>query len=87
MIASLNRKPWDSPYLDIAEIFSFGGWGQTFTSLDLMSAVLGYESPKDEMDGSLVHEYFYTGRIEEIKKYCEKDVLALMKCFESFTFE
>ena len=87
MIASLNRKPWESPYLDIAEIFSFGGWGQSFTSLDLMSSVLGYESPKDDMDGSMVHNHFYSGRIDEIKTYCEKDVLALMKCFESFVFE
>jgi predicted PolB exonuclease-like 3'-5' exonuclease len=86
-IFSLNRKPWESPYLDIAEIFSFSGWGQAHTSLDLMSAVLGHESPKDSMDGSQVHEYFYTGRIEEIKNYCEKDVFTLIKCFESLSFE
>ena len=87
LIGALNRKPWESPYLDISDIFSFGGWGQTHSSLDLMSATLGYDSPKDEMDGSQVHQYFYEGRIDEIKKYCEKDVEALMKCFESFCFE
>ena len=87
LIASLTRKPWDSPYLDISEIFAFGGWGQTHTSLDLMSCVLGIESPKNEMDGSKVHEYFYEGKIEEIKKYCEMDVKVLMKCFNSFLFD
>lgn len=86
LIFYLNRKPWESPYLDIAEIFSFSGWGQSHTSLDLMSAVLGHESPKDEMDGSQVHKYFYDGRIEEIRGYCEKDVLALIKCFQSLSF-
>jgi predicted PolB exonuclease-like 3'-5' exonuclease len=86
LIFSLNRKPWESPYLDIAEIFSFSGWGQAHTSLDLMSAVLGHESPKDEMDGSQVHKYFYSGRIEEIRDYCEKDVLTLIKCFKSLSF-
>jgi predicted PolB exonuclease-like 3'-5' exonuclease len=86
LIFHLNRKPWESPYLDIAEIFSFSGWGQTHTSLDLMSAVLGHESPKDSMDGSQVHKYFYSGRIEEIKDYCEKDVLTLIKCFQSLSF-
>jgi hypothetical protein len=87
LIASLNRKPWDSPYLDISEIFAFGGWGQTHSSLDLMCCVFGHESPKEDMDGSKVHEYFYDGKIEEIKKYCEADVKYLMKCFESFSFE
>lgn len=87
MIASLNRKPWESPFLDISEIFSFGGWGQTHTSLDLMSSVFGHESPKDEMDGSMVHDYYYAGKIEEIKKYCEMDVKVLMKCFENFSFD
>lgn len=87
LIASLNRKPWESPYLDISEIFSFGGWGQTHTSLDLMSSVFGLESPKEDMDGSMVHDYFHTGKIEEIKKYCEMDVKVLMDCFNSFSFD
>lgn len=87
LIASLNRKPWESPYLDISDIFAFGGWGQTHSSLDLMSCVFGLESPKEEMDGSKVHEYFYNGKIDEIKKYCEMDVKVLMQCFNSFSFE
>jgi len=87
LIANLNRKPWESPYLDISEAFSFGGWGQTHTSLDLMSAVLGLESPKEDMDGSMVHQYFYEGRIDDIKKYCEMDVRVLMECFNSFSFD
>lgn len=87
LIAYLNRKPWDAPVIDISEVFAFGGYGQTHSSLDLMCSVLGHESPKDEMDGSLVHPYFYAGRIEEIKKYCEMDVKYLMKCYESFSFE
>lgn len=87
LIASLTRKPWDSPYLDISDVFAFGGWGQTHSSLDLMSCVFGLESPKEEMDGSKVHEYFHKGRIAEIKKYCEMDVKVLMDCFMSFSFD
>jgi predicted PolB exonuclease-like 3'-5' exonuclease len=87
LIFSLNRKPWDSPFLDISEIFSFGGWGQVHTSLDLMACSLDIPSPKDEMDGSLVHRYFYEGRIAEIKKYCELDVDVLNKCFEAICFD
>jgi predicted PolB exonuclease-like 3'-5' exonuclease len=87
LIGQLNRKPWDSPVIDISEVFAFGGYGQTHSSLDLMCSVFGHESPKDEMDGSLVHSYFHSGRIEEIKKYCEMDVKYLMKCYESFSFD
>ena len=35
---------------------------------------LGVASPKVNMDGSLVHEYYHSGRLEEIKDYCEMDV-------------
>jgi predicted PolB exonuclease-like 3'-5' exonuclease len=87
IIGQLNRKPWDSPVIDISEVFAFGGYGQTHSSLDLMCSVLGHESPKDDMDGSMVHPYFHSGRIDEIKKYCEMDVKYLMKCYESFSFE
>ena len=87
IIGVINRKPWDSPYIDLSDLFAFGGWGQTHSSLDLMSAVFGHESPKENMDGSLVHQYFYEGRIEEIKKYCERDVKSLVDCFSSFSFD
>lgn len=87
LVAYLNRKPWESPHLDISDIFAFGGWGQTHTSLDLMACVLEIESPKDNMDGSMVHEYFYGGKIDDIKKYCEMDVTVLMKCFDALSFD
>ena len=87
LIFALNRKPWDSPFLDISDIFSFGGWGQVHSSLDLMAACMGLPSPKSEMDGSLVHKYFYEGRIDEIKKYCVMDVDTLGKCFEGLCFD
>ena len=43
-------------------------------SFDELCYELGVESPKDAMDGSDVHKYYWSGRIEEIKTYCEKDV-------------
>ena len=43
-------------------------------SLDEVAYELSVKSPKDAMDGSQVHQYFWDGRIEEIKTYCEKDV-------------
>lgn len=31
------------------------------------------------MNGSQVHEYYWKGKIEEIKTYCEKDVEACIE--------
>jgi len=80
-----NKKPWETSFLDLAEIFSFGAWGQTFSSLDLISHVLGVPTSKDNMEGSQVHEYYWSGRSEEIKSYCEQDVVCTMNCFKRMT--
>jgi adenylate cyclase len=71
---------------DLAEIFAFGAWGQTFSSLDLMSHVLGVPTSKDNLDGSKVHNSFWVEKaFEEIKDYCEKDVLCTMNCFKKIS--
>lgn len=82
LIQTWNKKPWEIPFVDLAEIFAFGAWGQTFSSLDLISHSLGIPSPKDNLEGSKVHEYFWEKEAyEDIKDYCEKDVVCTMKCF------
>lgn len=82
LIQTWNKKPWETAFVDLAEIFSFGAWGQTFSSLDLISHSLGISSSKDNLEGSKVHEYFWEKKTyEEIKDYCEKDVVCTMKCF------
>jgi DNA polymerase elongation subunit (family B) len=86
MINFFGKKPWDIVILDISEVFSFGGWGQSHTSLDLMCYTLGLDSPKDDLSGPQVHEAFYAGRIEDIKKYCEKDVEAVVEIVKKLSF-
>ena len=86
IIQTWNKKPWETSFTDLAEIFSFGAWGQSFTSLELMSHVLGVKSSKDKMEGSKVHNsYWKENRIEEIKEYCESDVLCTMHCFQKLS--
>ena len=80
-----DRKPWEIPVVDTSELWSFGAWQEGFTSLDLLSAVLGLPSPKDEMKGSEVHNEFYSGNIIEIQKYCQKDVVSLIKIILSLS--
>jgi DNA polymerase elongation subunit (family B) len=87
IIQTWNKKPWESPFMDLAEIFSFGAWGQTFSSLDLISHVLGVPTSKDNMEGSQVHSYYWSGgdSIESIKDYCEQDVVCTMNCFKEIS--
>lgn len=75
-----DKKPWELPILDTAEFFSFGSWSQKFLGLDLLACSLGVDSPKDDIDGSQVHEIFWeAGDSERIKDYCEKDVVTVME--------
>ena len=87
IIQTWNKKPWETSFLDLAEVFGFGSWGQTFSSLDLISHVLGVPTSKDNMEGSQVHGNYWNGMSEEIKNYCEQDVLCTMNCFKRLTSE
>jgi hypothetical protein len=55
--------------------------------LDTLAKVLNLPTSKDEMDGSMVWDYFKQGRIEEINKYCMKDVELTRKVYYKMTFE
>ena len=70
-----NLKPWEMPFIDTSEVWSFGAWQEGFASLDLLATSIGLDSPKEELQGSEVNSYFWSGRLEEITKYCERDVL------------
>jgi len=87
MIQVWNKKPWEVSFFDLAEIFSFGAWVQSFTPLELISHVLGVENSKDTLDGSKIHSYFWDLKnYEEIKNYCEKDVMCIMNCFKKISY-
>jgi predicted PolB exonuclease-like 3'-5' exonuclease len=79
-----DKKPWEIAVTDTSELWSFGAWQEGFTSLDLLSAVLGLPSPKDDITGDKVHGEFYAGNIDGIKTYCQKDVIALIRIAFSF---
>lgn len=72
-----GKKPWEVPHLDTMELWKFGDY-KTFTSLKLLTNVLGIPSPKDDIDGSEVAHTFYVEKdIDRIITYCEKDVIAV----------
>jgi len=72
MIYVYDKKPWDMRIVDMSD-----DWKQKFAwafSFDEMCYELGVKSPKDNMNGSDVHKAYWSGKIEAIKTYCEKDV-------------
>lgn len=78
-----SKKPWELPYIDTSDLFSFGSWSQQKSlSLDLLCHSLGVDSPKGAMHGSEVSQAFHSGRIDEIVEYCERDVRALYDIIE-----
>lgn len=77
-----GRKPWDTPHLlDTMELWKFGD-NKNFTSLELLAAIFGIPTPKDDIDGSQVKKVYYEDKdVKRIAFYCEKDVLATAQVF------
>lgn len=79
-----GKKPWEIPHLDTMEIWSHLEWRYR-CSLNLLASVLGLESPKQDMDGSMVAE-IYNGEDQEaglkrIADYCASDMTTLANVY------
>jgi len=69
------------------ELWKFGDY-KHFTSLKLLTAILGIPSPKDDISGSDVGAVFYKEKnIKRIVKYCEKDTIAVAQILLRFNNE
>ena len=68
---------WGVPHLDTLELWKFGDF-KHYTSLKLLTNVLGIPSPKDDIDGSEIFRVYYEEKnIERIVSYCQKDTIAV----------
>lgn len=69
------KKPWEIKHLiDTMELWKFGDY-KNYVSLDLLSACLGLESPKEQMNGSQVGSVYYDENdLPKISNYCAGDV-------------
>ena len=80
-----NKKPWEIRLLGTMTMWKFGDY-KSFSSLDLLCAVLGVPSPKDDIDGSEVGRVFWEEKdYRRIAVYCEKDVLATAQVLLRFS--
>jgi 3'-5' exonuclease len=79
-----GKKPWEVPHLDTMELWKFGDY-KNYTSLKLLTHVLGIPSPKDDIDGSEVYKVYYQdNNLNRIVKYCEKDTIAVAQIILRF---
>jgi uncharacterized protein YprB with RNaseH-like and TPR domain len=77
ILDNAGKKPWEVKLLDTMDLWKFGDY-KNYTSLDLLTSILGIPSPKDDIDGSMVAEVYYgENDLQRIVRYCEKDVLAI----------
>lgn len=70
------------PHLDLLQILKHGAYGSGPTTLDVVCWSLGIESPKGEMDGSMVAPAYGRGEIEEIARYNLADVRATTEVYQ-----
>ena len=79
-----GKKPWEVPHLDTMELWKFGDY-KNYTSLKLLTHVLGIPSPKDDIDGSDVYRVFYEENdLSRIIEYCERDTIAVAQIILKF---
>ncbi|NBU48454.1 MAG: 3'-5' exonuclease, partial [Flavobacteriales bacterium] len=72
-----NLKPWEMPFIDTSELWSFGAWQESFVSLELFVTAIGLETPKSDIKGEEVGRVFWQDRdIQRIADYCQRDVFA-----------
>lgn len=82
LLRAMHAKPWE-----LADTMTL--WHpdrDRKISLEKLCKILKVESPKSEMNGSMVAQYYKEGRIEEIAEYCRRDVEAVRACYKRLAF-
>ncbi len=80
----VGKKPWEVPHLDTLELWKFGDY-KHYTSLKLLTHILGVPSPKEDIDGSEVYQVYYQEKdVNRIVRYCENDTIAVAQLILRF---
>lgn len=84
LLNAMRAKPWDGAIQDTMRLWDSDPSKKI--SLDKLCKVLGIDSPKGNMNGSMVAQYYKEGRIDEIAEYCRRDVIAVRECYRRLVF-
>jgi predicted PolB exonuclease-like 3'-5' exonuclease len=85
ILDTAGLKPWEIANLDTHEVWKMGGMNSA--GLPAICMAFGLDTPKDDLNGSLVAKAFHDGQLQRIADYCEKDVFALLNVFKAFRLE
>lgn len=78
-------KPWEVGHLDTMALWAFGD-RKAYTSLALLTHILGIPTPKDDITGADVARVYYEDKdLERIATYCRKDVVATTQLYLRLT--
>jgi len=81
-----GKKPWETNFLDTMEFWKFGDY-KSYTSLELLCAILDIPTPKDDINGSEVGRvYWQENDLQRIQTYCQKDVLAIAQLMRRYNY-
>lgn len=80
-----GMKPWEVGHLDTMQLWSFGD-RKAYTSLALLTHILGIPTPKDDITGADVARVYYEEKdLARIAAYCCKDVAATAQLYLRLT--
>jgi predicted PolB exonuclease-like 3'-5' exonuclease len=83
----VGKKPWEVQHLDTMEMWKFGDW-KSYTSLKLLTHVLGVPTPKTDIEGKDVARVYYEENdLDRIEEYCKRDTLAVAQVLLRFRGE
>jgi len=75
------------PIFDTMKEWSKWGDPKNCSSLEHIALAMGIPSPKDDIDGSQVYDFFMDGKVKDICDYCKKDVATTRLVYKRMNFE
>lgn len=85
LLDTAHLKPWETTAIDTMDLWK--GTGFNGGSLIAISAALGLSNPKDELEGFETTKTYWEGGLEQIVKYCEKDVKTVANIVRKCRYE
>ncbi len=84
MLNNFGKKPWEVNLVDTMDMWRFGDY-KSYTSLELLAAIFGIPTPKDDISGADIHRvYWQENDLERIATYCSKDVVTIARLFMKY---
>jgi len=82
-----GKKPWETDMVDTLHLWKFGDI-KNYTSLKLLTHVLGIPSPKEDIEGKDVCRVYYEDKgLKRIVEYCQRDVVTVARLMMRMRYE